>query len=381
MKKKNSRPICFLLLAAFAGFLASCSSSGNSASYASRPYVISYYDDAATPNRVGYTYAAPVLLDSTGVAKANASVIGHLSPYSDNSYFDYTSRSGQPVSRVGSHRVFTAFAGTYADGTPVDLSAVTGDCSVYAAFHEDDYKFDVAYYNDDNESIKAGAQSALTWGSEISYPNVISYQQVDYADPSKNAAGNWGYDYRNPSDSAKTNPDFYNDLDATKTTIASSWAFADGEEEPSANAASGTLYAMTALDDTHKTNPTYRTFLSNGVSWIELGSLAAGLKIKMRASYTMAKHTFQVTFYDAKPTSGVTPNVLGTLKVPFNEVFAFSADGTNVSATSGTLSSSFVSSKKDWEGLYTNCAGVKLYENKKVSDYRVMADCSFYPID
>lgn len=381
MKKKINRPICLFLLAASAGFLASCGGTGASVSYASKPYIINYYDDATTPNLVGYTYAAPILIDSTSIAKANGSVIGHLSAYSDGSYYDYTSRSGKALSKVGSHRVFTAFAGTYADGTPVNLSAVTGDCSVYATFTEEDYKYDIVYYNDDNESVKSAAQTGLTWSSPAVYPDVKSYQQVDYADPSKNASGNWGYDYQNPSDPSKATPEFYSDLDNTKTAISSAWSFTSGETAPSALAPSGTLYAMTAFDDAHQSNPTYRTFLSNGSTWIELGNLAAGLKIKMRAVYAAVKHTFQVTFYDAKPTAGVTPNVLGSLAVPFNEVFTFAADGANVSATYGTVTSAFASSKKDWEGIYTHCSGVKLYDGKKVSDYRVMADCSFYPID
>ena len=143
----------------------------------------------------------------------------------------------------------------------------------------------------------------------------------------------------------------------------------------------GTIYAVTALNDSHQTNPTYPIYLSNGTSWIDLGNLASGLKIALRARYAQLKHAFTVTFYNQKPTASVTPTALATLKVPFNESFALTADGTTVTATYDSLISSFNNPHKTWEGFYTNCAGIKLYENKTVSDLRVMADCSFYPVD
>lgn len=372
MKKETLRPICLLMVLANAAFLVSCGGSGSSVSYASVPYTVSYYDDAPTPNLIGYSYV---------MKGSNAETMGHRKSYSDGSYFDYASRSGNIVTAVGSRWVFDGFAGTYADNSVVDLASITGDCSVYAHFKEVAYTYDVVCYNDDNEIVSNAAPSGIRWASPIELPSLTSYQQTDYSNPTETPNGDWGYDYMNPSDNTLKKADFYADLDSAKAALPSKWtSFTSGTANPSGSAAAGAVYAVTALNDSHQTNPTYPIYLGNGTNWILLGNLASGLKIVLRARYTKLKHTFTVTFYDQKPTAGVTATALATLKVPFNETFALTADGTNVTATYGTLTSSFNNSHKTWEGFYTNCPGVKLYENKTVSDLRVMADCSFYPV-
>lgn len=370
MKKETLRPICLLMVLSSAAFLVSCGGSGSSASYASKPYTVSYYDDAPTPNLVGYSYV---------MKGANAETMGHRKAYEDGSYYDYASRSGAMVSAVGSHWVFDGFSGTYADNTPVVLTSISGDCSVYAHFKEIGYTYDIVYYNDDNEVNSAASQLGIRWATPVALPSLLSYQQPNYADPSLTPDGNWGYDYVNPSDNTLTKPDFYADKDTAKVALPAKWTFTSGPADPTGSADAGTVYAVTALNDSHKTNPTYPIYLSNGTSWILLGNLASGLKIVLRAVYTPVKHTFTVTFYDQKPTASVAANALATLKVPFNEVFALSADGTDVTATYNTLTSTFKSAHKTWTGFYTNT--IKSYENKTVSDLRMMADCSFYPAD
>ena len=369
MKKKMSSSIGCLLLASSAAFLAGCGDS-SSVSYASTPVTISYFDDAAVPNLVGYSYVKP---------HSKATEMGHQQAYEDNSFYDYASRSGNPLTAVGNHWVFSGFKGQYPGGGEVDLNDVTADCSVYASFVERSYVYGIAYQNDDNE--QAFAETSLAWADQIACPVLASYQQVDYAHASANPNGFWGYDFQNPGDPSKTTPAFYSVLDDTKKALPNLWTFASGVNAPTSPAASGTLYAVTALNDTHLTNPTYPLYLSNGDSWIELGTLASGLTIKLRASYTMVKHSFTVSFYESKPAVGVNPTVLGTLEVPFAEVFTLNADGTNLTASYGGVNEVFASSHMSWEGFYANCEGIKLYDGKTVSDLRVMADCAFYPID
>lgn len=374
MKKGNQRSICYLLLEASSIVLASCGSSGSSASYASKYLSVSYYDDTpVTPVLIGHSYVMP---------NANAMTMGHLDKYEDGSLFDYTSRSKKAPSKVGAYWAFKDFEGTYDDEakTAVDLTKVTADCKVYAKFEEKDYTYDIAYYNDDQ--AKTSSQTGLKWGDQVTYPSLASYQQVNYRDPASTPNGDWGRDYVNPTDAKKTTPDFYCDGDASSKTLPSQWAFDSGESLPNTASAVGTLFATTALDDANQCNRTYKMYLSNGTDWLSLGSLASGLTIKLRALYQALAHPFIVTFYDAKPTSGTPSHVLGTLAVPYNNVFTLSADGTTVSASYGTTTMApFASTHKSWEGFYTNCAGQKLYENKIVSELRVMADCSFYPID
>jgi hypothetical protein len=385
MEKKFSLPFRRMLWLSGVVLLSACSGSGSSFSYPKSTYTVTYYDDQSTPYEIGYTYVIP---------NGNASTMGHTIAYnaatsdtsSTASYFDYTSRSGITPSKVGAYWAFKAFAGHYADGSEVNLAKITGDCSVYATFEEKLYTYGVSFYNNANVKISAAEQPELAWGTAAKYDkaDVSSYEQVNYSDPTLTPAGDWGYDFANPENLSDDSPDYFYKDDSNKKPIPSSWTFESGEAAPTSASvsAAGTLYAVTAKNDASGYNPTYPIYLSNGSEWLSIGSLSAGLNLKLYALYTRVLHSFSVKFYDQDPQSNSSANLKGEIAVPYTSSFTFAADGTTVSASYGTSSTNaltFASSVTNWKGRFVNCSTQERYSGKTVSNYTVMADCVYFP--
>jgi hypothetical protein len=374
MMKEPARRVSSGFVLLLAALLSACSSgSGTSTSRKPSSFTVEYYDDATTPVRVGYSYVMP---------NGNASTIGHAdAAYDNNTAYDFASRSGISPSKAGNHWVFDAWSGVKADNTPVDLTKITEDCKVYAHFKEEAYTFNVSYYNDDMIKDSALSQSGLSWGSQPTYPSsYTSYQQPDYTGATVVKNGFWGYDFGNPNNALSPNPDFYWKNDADKKSIPSSWTFVSDAARPDAVPAAGTLFAVTSLNDSHGTNPTYPISLSNGTSWLDIGSLANGLTIPLYASYGKKAHSFTVAFYDGDPDlAGSTAILKGSLSVPFQDVFTLSANGTSFTASYASETVTFASASKSWTSRFVHCSEVNPYYGKEVQANRIMADAIYFP--
>jgi hypothetical protein len=365
--------------------LSACSGSSSSTSRTPSSFAVEYFDDEATPKRVGYSYVAPINTNSSGVRFADASTIGNIDPdFNSGAAYDFVSRSGASLSAVGKYWTFDYWAdGAASDAKMVDLHQVTESCKVYAHFKEADYSFQVWYYNADSIKDEEKSQTHLTWGSQPTYPTTyVSDQQPDYSGKTIVARGDWGYDYVNPDDPSSSHPNFAVKDDTDKKTIPAVWTFASGETRPDTVPAAGTLFAVTAKNDALSLNPTYPISLSDGSKWIACGSLASKAVISLDANYLRARHSFIVSFYTADPDNGGTLATTDTLSVPFQDVLAsFTADGTTVSATYGTKTVSFASTVKNWTSRFVHCAAVPQYSGKPVdSALRINADAVYFPI-
>jgi hypothetical protein len=381
VKRGVNKHLSRLAPLALAVLLSACSASGSSSSRTPSSYTVEYYDDAATPLRVGFSYVAPMSKTSSGLRYGDGSLIGHYDPdYDGGTAYDFVSRSGKAVTSVGNHWVFDRWAD--GEGNPFDLTKVSGDCKVYASFKEEAYAFGVRYYNDDaipDDPLSQIGKKALVFGSQPTYPSAyVSYQQVDYSGTTSIASGFWGFDWLNPSDPTSVHPDFYLKGDGTKAKIPSSWVYASGVGAPQNASAAGTLYADTSLNDSHSTNPTYPLYLSNGASWIGLGKLADGVEIDLYASYLKVAHAFAVGFYDQDPGKGGV--LKGSLSVPFGETLAWTADGSTMTATYASQSVSFAATAKNWKGHFVNCEAVNPYYGKTVENGRIVSDAVYYPV-
>lgn len=392
--KRQKGPVSSVLCLGCAILLSACGASGSSTSRAASSYTVQYYDDSATPLRVGYSYIAPIKKNSSGVAYGDGSNIGHYDKdYDGGKAYDFLSRSGKALTKVGNHWTFNYWADE--QGNPFDLTKVSGDCKVYAAFKESAYTYSILYYNDDLVKDVNHTETAKTLDSQPSYPTgYASYQQINYgysgATPLVTPGGFWGYDFSNPTD--PNHPDFYLKGDTAKKAISSTWTLTYGIGAPSSGSvgASGTLYADTTLNDAHNTNPTYPLYLSNGSEWLSLGKLSEGVSIPLYAFYNKTEHSFSVTFYDQDPKNA-SAQQLGTtsLAVPFQQKFVLNADGTNVTASYGTSSLTFLSGKTKWKGYFKGCEkvydatgkSINRYLGGAVDSYQIMADAVYFPED
>lgn len=148
----------FLGLAAPLLALASCGAASNSDSYvAPAPVTVSFYDDSAEPQLVGYGYC----------------IAGDPVDLRLSADYDFLSHdeAAQKALENGEYLSFVGWAGTYDDGTAVDLSSVTADCSVYASFEKDVYSVDFRYYNGtslvrvDGGEFPSAVESSFEWGA------------------------------------------------------------------------------------------------------------------------------------------------------------------------------------------------------------------------
>jgi hypothetical protein len=302
-------------------------------------------------------------------------VIGHSEKYSDGTSWAYTSRSKAALSAVGKYWAFDSWVSL--DNQTVNLKAVTTDLKVKAKFVEKDYTYSINYFNDDNQKVDHPASRNLLWAAAISAPSLKSFQQMDYADPASTPKGFWGYDFLNPTDLKNKKADFYEKSDTTKALLPSSLSFASGATLPVSVSASGTLFALTALNDFCQCNPTYPVYLSNGSSWLSLGNLASSLTISLYASYTRTAHPFNVSFYDKDPSANSDAQVLASLSVPYTQIFTCTISGSQTTISYGTDSHTFDGTA--WTSRFVNCATQPKLSGKAVANYQVMADCVYFP--
>ncbi len=149
---------CLLGLAAPLLALASCQDAGTSNSYvAPSPVTVSFYDDSTEPVLVGYGYC----------------IAGNPVDLRLSADYDFLSHdaSAQAALENGEYLSFVGWTGKYEDGSAVDLSSVTEDCSVYATFEKDIYSVSFRYYNgaslirEESSEFPSAIESSFEWGA------------------------------------------------------------------------------------------------------------------------------------------------------------------------------------------------------------------------
>lgn len=414
MKQTTTKRFTVTLLAASSLLLGGCGGSGSSVSYVSKPVYVSFHDDAGT--EIGYCRVAP----------GYPAALSHSEAYSsDNSNFDYVSRKGEDLHKVGAYLAFDHWA--LADGTdatsilasvpgigdsssPSPTSLVNGlpQLDIYAHYATKLYPFSISLYNDGNAiySYKDGSkeiQCAQTL-SDYDWPHLslgdsgigfvpaaskmVSDQKYDYALSPKNSAQNplgwWGYDFAFSG--------FYSEADGTDKHLLdfANSAFVSGVGTPSldASANKGSFYADTSLNDALGKNATYPVYLSTGSSWLSLGKLADQPTFKIHALYAQNKHDFAVNFYPSKADAEANTNAYsGTLYVPYGSTFSFSVNAGVTTFTSATAPTEAGHAQtlnvtavapSTWKGIF---AGVNTdYAGQSVENFKISCDARFYPI-
>jgi hypothetical protein len=353
--------------------LTGCSTSTSSAS-PSKPVAIRYIDDSAAGTEIGYSYVAS---GKSALLPVN---------YEDTTW-DWSSRSGDTTGFApGDYWAFKDFEGVYDDGTAVDLSKVTADCTVKATFIKKRYQWSFTYWN--GGLHKAALDTTLDFDG-ATFPTFPSDLKVTVDE--------------NPDwyqDSHFTGFSFEKDTATTKNVFKDSslLRFESGDADPSSSSvsAAGTIYYSLALTNQ---NRHYPCWLSTGSEWVSLGSLKAGLQVRLNSAYTKTLKNFTMSFYpsasDAKAGTNKRSESLSfvygsTLTIdasdPANVKFSALAGGASVPQE---LTLTYTGTSVVWQGIFTGADGLDqatdryYYKNsgEVLKDQsQLFENCAFYPV-
>jgi uncharacterized lipoprotein NlpE involved in copper resistance len=364
--KKTSRLAFELSSLVCSSFLLGCSNEAASSSQSlkTNAFVVTYYDDATTPKKLGTSIVLP-----HGKAPLPTS-------FEEGVNYDYTSHSGlDPLiegSFLGAYWAFSSFAGTYSDGSAVDLNNVTASVDVKASFEAKKYTYSANYFNKSialRDAEGNAVKETLNYGLTPSFPTGV-----------QDSSPLWYQDSTFLGFSLKK------DTNATPLANGSLLAFTAGEGAPSVAAALGSLYFDTSVkSDTF--NRDFPAYYSNGASWIDLGmSLKSGLSLDFEAAYSTSYKAFAVSFYPEK-TIDTEKNIVpqGTalsatpLSVTYLDSISFAIAGTTTTVTYGskTLTLTTSATPTSWVGVYTEGTNFK---NQAVDATKIQQACFFYPV-
>lgn len=364
MKKTSRLAFRISSLCASSFLLGCCSGEASSAnSLKTNAFVVTYYDDAAVPQKLGTSIVLP-----HGKAPLPLS-------FESGVNYDYLSHSGlDPMingSFVGNYWDFSSFSGTYADGTAIDLNDILSSIDVYAKFTARSYTYKTGYTNKGiaiRDNAGAIFKETLAYGTVPTFPSGIE-------DPSP-------FWYEN---SAFLGFSFKGDASFQVLSEGSAITFASGEGAPSGTGSLGQLYFDTAVrKDTF--NRDFPAYYSNGASWIDLEStLKAGLSLTFEAAYSQSYKKFPVSFYSDVSHDSAGHVISGgvslgePLSVAYMDMIAFTISGTSTTFSYGAQSVTLTTSStpKNWEGYYTQG---KNYIDGKVDVDEIQGACFFYPV-
>lgn len=364
--RKTQRAIYGLSSLLASSFLLSCSNGGasSSASLKTNAFVVTYYDDAATPKKIGTSIVLP-----HGKAPVPTS-------FEEGVSYDYLSHSGRdPLkdgSYLGNYFSFAGFVGTYSDQTAVDLNDVLSSVDVFPSFEIKKYSYSANYANKGialRDTAGVLIEQTLDFGTKPSFP-------ADLKDPSPL----W-YE-----DSSFLGFSLKKDTNANVLANGDALSFLSGEGAPNATQALGSLYFDTSVKS-DSFNRDYPAYYSDGSSWIDLGmTLKTGLSLSFEAAYSVSYKKFSVSFYSDKSIDvdkNIIPSGNKLLETPFSvaylDALTYVINGTTTTFTSAGVSASVTTSStpKSWAGVYTD--GVT-FKNLSVDPSKVQQACFFYPV-
>jgi len=364
--RKTQRAIYGLSSLLASSFLLGCSNSGSSssASLKTSAFVVTYFDDATTPKKLGTSIVLP-----HGKAPVPTS-------FEEGVSYDYLSHSGldpiQDGSYVGNYFSFTSFVGVYSDETPVDLNNVLSSVEVHPSFEIKKYAYSASYANKDiglRDDAGNLIKQVLDYGTKPIFPE-------SPVDPSPL----W---YQNSSFLGFS---LENDGKAGVLSSGDDLSFLSGEGAPSGVQTLGSLYFDTSVkSDSY--NRDYPAYYSDGSSWVDLGmSLKTGLSLSFDAAYSVSYKKFPVSFYSDKTIDvdkNIIPsgdNLLATsFSITYQDGLSYVINGATTTFTASGVSVSVTTSSTptSWAGVYTEGA---TFKNQPVNTSNIQQACFFYPV-
>jgi hypothetical protein len=344
---------------------AACSSSGSSALSATVFYTVRFVDDSSEHNDISYQYVR----------------YGHAIslPIAD---FDGSSKA-ESLPTVGTYRVFSAWAGTYAtasssysgapsSGEAVNVNSIKGNCTLTATFEEDPYKIAAKFFNENGEFLRDEdgnvCASTVEWGGLPQFPNLT---------PTQNSVS-YGH--------VSTFQGYYLQKDSALNSIApadmGAATFSYGVGAPgSLSKTEGSYYVDVTVSGDARL---YEVYSRVGSGWVDLGALSSSaLSVSYVASYADSLASYPVKLYsDSSMTT-----LLDTLYADYGTSLAIATDLTSglTSASSASGSASFTltiplgTNSVTWKGVFD--AGDNPYSERPVdSQKRIVAAASFYPL-
>ncbi|MCR4562083.1 MAG: hypothetical protein K5694_02625 [Bacilli bacterium] len=355
MKKKS---FIFLCSALGALTLVGCNNSAATSDSYQSSYTVEYFDDAATPTRVGYAYVA--INGEAPIRPLNAS------------NYDYLSRQAETPLDENNRPLrlsFEKFVGYYDEEKtqPVDFSHITADCKVYAAFKSEKMMWTPTFYN--------GSDVIEGFANRIAYDNATV---PTFPTDVHSLSTHW-YE--------KDNLDgFYFTLDNSKALFhQDDISFAYGNAAPE-TPTKGTIFCDYSIDsDLHHKFPVK---VYNGTSWIDLGNLYDGFTPFLKASFSYQRKDFVATFYDSSAGKiDVNSPLNASIPVTWGNALTYvigdtaNADGKfeTVFSTSGKADVTVVTNNKptSWAGVYTEGDN---YKGEAVDLSSVKQTSGIYPL-
>lgn|GEM_PF-6209962 len=350
--KKRITKVLIIALSTLA--LAACSSLDGSSSLAGQVFTVTFYDDAATPKVLGYSYvienkalAAPTGVDYS-ISKAT---------------IDWSTMS------KGGFRVFDKWVGAYSDDSPVDVTDITASCSVHATYKTSVYDWGVYFKNAGTSYVDS---QWVKFGSDFSWPSgTPAESDVEYYNTS-------------------TFKGFSLVKDSTDQVIISpadlKYAWGSGMPAAATAAGKGTIYLDHDPTDS-KGLQTYPTYVSNGQDWFSLGNLKElNVKLAFNATYEDVRKNFEIDVYASKSEAeNKTTAPLKTFHIPYSNPLNYSIAGTKTtfafSGSAGPESYDVTTSSapSSWVGLYSG-NGVSRIDGETVDRDHIVGSAYFYPV-
>lgn len=401
MKMNLPNKLCFLgALSAMVFSLASCSPSSDgseSSDYKSKPLTVIFYDDAPTPQKIGYSYVKP---------GASALFPSHISLAADGGAYeggyDYLSRSSEmPIGEANEPMrfVFDSFAGEYDDHTPVDLMSIAGDCNVYATF-----KKEAPVYTYTIQNGNATATYLDDTSKKVAYERIDSFPNLPVLPSDGKLPDNsyltdstlsWfeddhfeGYTLSSKGKS-KAGDAVEVDLDATIPSGSALALDPLGSEKGEANAKQFHFWVDDQFDSTLHCYP-FTLYFSDGTAWHELGSLLYDFTFVFHVKYSdKEEKVFDAAVYanewEAKH-GGEAINA--SLKINYLEKITASNPTLNAGKYDTTLTGanaqtvSTLIEPESWMGFYTGNGDFKgdSFSFKDGESSAIQDDCSLFPV-
>ncbi len=335
-----------LVLICGSALLSACSFSKGTAE--SNVFTVSYYDDSAEPVLVGYAYVIKG-------KEANMRSVEGVD-------YDKLSHSGALPSAIGKHFVFDGFAGTYEDGTQIDLKSIQASCSVYAQFVEAEYSLTYTFKNGaislrdaDNNLIKGTAK----FGDPFVFADLgIDSSSLEYTVP------RYGYQYGLTG--------FTIDADSSKTTITDSMLkWESGDAVPETPSPVGTIFVST---NNMNNNPSYETYFSTQTQWVSLGKLSENLKISFSCSFEEEEKDFQVSVVKNGTLIGTVPAKYAVEEITVSQIgediVVSNSRGISVSCSGDKYSAKYIKFNSETaDRIQEN------YSERDVELKHIMGDC------
>lgn len=405
MIMKKPKLLCLGALLAMAFSLAACGSTsegegeGSGSEPSSKPYTVIYYDDAPTPQKIGYSYVKP---GATAIFPVHLSKAADGGAYEDG--YDYLSRGRTlPVDPENENRpmalAFDTFKGTYEDGTDVNLKNIQGDCTVYASFKKEAAPYSYTIQNGNTTATYMVEAKETAYDRKAEFPHLpVLPADGKLPDDTYLTDDTLSWFEENTFEgytlSSKGSTIAGADVEVNTSAVIASTAdlHFDPMALPRGEASTNKFHFWidSSYDETNKCYP-FNVYFSDGTEWHSLGSLIQGLSLVFQVKYTAnVEKDFTATVFENEYQAkfGGEP-LVNDLKVHYLNTITAAAPVDNGAgkfdnALSGVNNkvATTVLEPESWAGFYTgpgDFQGDDFSFDGGVSA-GIQTDCSIYPV-